>query len=392
MKFLVFALLGLSLSSFAYDLPLSKLERPEDGIIPQTEKSEDAIIQGLTTAILSKIVDVRDAHPKAHACVDDSVFTVEENLSSEYQTGLFAKPGSKYSAIVRFSSGSSDPSADDRERGPQGMAVKFLLPEELSKQVADIPGEKYFVAPQFYKTFDIITINAVREWLVNDLASYGYFFNAVGKVGATTKAMKAAGESPLKIGLTAAAIMEAEYVANVPAVLQTSVRTLVLMLGATKTENLLHNEYNSWVPYGFDENRAVKYTWSPCANEASTEAVTDDASVLGARLKRDLATKKGQRCFDLTARFHYWWMPSVENPALAWVGLNFFGTNTDVRLGRLVLGSHTTDPDFCETLSFNPGHAPGFQRGVGSTQRARRLIYAAVETRRNENRGRKEVK
>jgi hypothetical protein len=163
-------------------------------------------------------------------------------------------------------------------------------------------------------------------------------------------------------------------------------------LGASKTENLLNNDYNSWVPYGFDENRGVKYTWEACRNEASPRAVTEDSNVLGNRLKRDLASKKGQLCFNLIARFHHWWMPSVENPAFAWVGWNLGGVNTDVRLGQLVLGSHTTDADFCESLSFNPGHAPGFQRGIGSTQRARRLIYAAVETRRNENRGRKEVK
>ena len=265
------------------------------------------------------------------------------------------------------------------------MAVKFLLPEKMQSLVQDIPGEKYFVPKEYYKTFDIISVSALKEFIVNDLASYGQFFRALHHIEVTTKSMKAEGKSEFEIALAASRILYSEYISQIPLSLRIYVGALIARVQASKTTNLLHERFNSWVAYAFDDKRAVKYSWVPCSNRKS-QGAEEGPNFLGEGLRSDIAGT-GEYCFDLYARFHGWWMPSVEKAALPW-----FTLAPDVLLGRLVLGKTVQDPDFCETLSFNPGHALPSQRGIGSTQRARRLIYAAIETRRNENRERKETK
>src|SRR4051812_25327882 len=45
---------------------------------------------------------LRGVHPKAHGCVT-ATFTVLEDLPPDYRVGVFATPGQKFKADIRFS-------------------------------------------------------------------------------------------------------------------------------------------------------------------------------------------------------------------------------------------------------------------------------------------------
>ena len=73
---------------------------------------------------------LRDAHPKAHGCVQ-AEFQVEQDLPPHLAQGVFV-PGRKYSALIRFSNGDADPTRPDAKPDARGMAIKLLT----------VPGDK----------------------------------------------------------------------------------------------------------------------------------------------------------------------------------------------------------------------------------------------------------
>ena len=89
-------------------------------------------------------ISKRGQHPKPHGVVR-AVFEVLDNIPTRYKVGLFAKPG-RYDALIRFSNG---PQTEDREAGPQGMAIKLI----------GVPGEKILEAEATATTHDFILID-----------------------------------------------------------------------------------------------------------------------------------------------------------------------------------------------------------------------------------------
>ncbi len=350
------------------------LESPQPG--------EEQLIHGLVAGIAANITTTRDAHPKAHGCAADARLTVNADLAPEYRKGVFAQPGQTFEAIVRFSSGSSNPKADDRAPSTQGFAVKIKLPQALASQIPDLPGQVMVLPEETYRTFDIITINALSEFMVNDLPSYPAFFKASGMVAKASAEAVAAGKSPAEIKQIVGQIFAQEYISKVPAQLQPVVGALLAKAGSAQAQDLLDETYNSWVPYAFDAERAVKYSFQPCSKLAKRSAAAPSANFLGERLHEELSDSSNEGCFDLVAQFHEQGMPSVEDAALPWGAPE---SRKYVKLARLTLGSAFTPIEFCQALSYNPAHALPDQRGIGAIQRARRAIYAEISALRNKN-------
>lgn len=368
--------------------------------LEEKQPSEDALIQGIATSIAKSVTTHRDAHPKAHACVYNAKVQINPDLDAGLRKGVFATPGKTYEAIMRFSSGSSNPQADDREGGSQGLAMKILLDADQQKNVEDISGEVPHTPPNapaftkphstidFYKTFDIISIDGLSEFVVDDLATYGAFFKAAPQVGPAIKAAAieaAKAGKPLKpaelIGV-GMGVWRREYTSKIPAENQPIIEALLMKLMTVRPANLLSERYNSWVPYAFDETRAVKYSFVPCTDLTGSKPVAPDANLLGSQLRADLnmlnaSGKAG--CFELVAQFHDDSMPSVEHASHAW---GPEASRKYVKLARVRVPNTVTDPTFCEALSFNPAHALPNQRGIGATQRARRTIYAVISNKR----------
>lgn len=70
---------------------------------------------------------LRGVHPKSHGCLN-AVFTVNPKLRKRLQVGLFAEPGKRFKAKVRYSNAAVNiaPDLDQGKNGSRGMALKVL--------------------------------------------------------------------------------------------------------------------------------------------------------------------------------------------------------------------------------------------------------------------------
>ena len=72
-------------------------------------------------------------HPKSHGCVK-AEFVVNKEIDEKYQVGLFATPGKKFDAWIRYSNAAAlvdddlkiGPRDNERKNGSRGMAIKIL--------------------------------------------------------------------------------------------------------------------------------------------------------------------------------------------------------------------------------------------------------------------------
>jgi hypothetical protein len=357
-------------------------------------------------SITSRLAGKRDAHPKAHGCVSDVELKVEDlkNVDSSLQTGLFSTPGKTYKAILRVSSGSDNPTANDKEPGPQGFAMKVLLDKADQDRVADIKGEEYFMDKKFYKTFDIISIDTNHEFFVNTVSDYPELFATLGQVQKNVAAAIAAKKTPAEIQkITLETLDEGYFHLNPKFASEKDKKKRPLeaaLMGKLKTNVVLDpvsNTYQSWVPYLYGKN-AVKYQFRPCDEKADPKSkesleelekeqpgVSNSANFLREVLKHRLRSE--EVCFRLGVQVHQKGFPSVEEAAKPWPaptdGSERYVHIATLRIPQKDEGKELIADEMCEALSMNPLHAPPEHIGIGNIQRSRGRIYAATESTRN---------
>lgn len=351
--------------------------------------NEDAITQALIHNIKAGLGDRRDAHPKAHGCVEDVKVRILENLDADLEQGLFSRAGEEFNAIIRFSSGSSNPEVSDHAPGGQGFALKILLPEEDQRRVADISGEEYFLDKKYYKTFDIISINGIHEFMVETVADYPEFFAGVGAAAKSAKEAAMSGASAETIALVSFKALDDNYLHLSGQEGKKRPREAALMkkLGALNIYDPTATSYQSWVPSLLGKN-AVKYQINPCDDlvDATDSSILDelnlekDPNFLRAVLKHRLLEKS--LCFKIAVQKHEEGFPDVEDAVAAWPASTYIDV-AEIRIPQKTKGSELASEELCEKLSFNPAHATPEHRPIGGIQRARSLIYAAIESERN---------
>ncbi|MBL4868827.1 MAG: catalase, partial [Pseudomonadales bacterium] len=144
--------------------------------IPVGEQDHIAQITKLTPMLQDKRVvlpaqlgkTLRGVHPKSHGCVS-AQFVVNKDIDSQYQVGIFAEPGRRYDAHIRFSNASVKlaPDLENRENGSRGMAVK----------VYDVEGE-FFDKDSDKKNQDFLMINT-PEFAIGTVRGYGFLTKAL---------------------------------------------------------------------------------------------------------------------------------------------------------------------------------------------------------------------
>lgn len=102
---------------------------------------------------------IRDAHPKAHGCVQ-AQFHVDRSLPAGIATGVF-QPGHTYEAWIRFSNSNADPSQADITGDGRGMAVKLM----------EVPGEKILKIEREATTQDFVMISH-PVFIIDDPTDY----------------------------------------------------------------------------------------------------------------------------------------------------------------------------------------------------------------------------
>ena len=309
----------------------------------------------------------RDAHPKAHGCVE-ARFQVLDGIDPVLAKGIFAAPR-EFDATIRFSNGSGDPTHHDIKGDGRGMAIKVHGVEgnrlvaggdQDSQDFIMINYPLFFVAkPQTY----LPIIKAVSD---------GSIFNAIG-------AAKAVAWEPRDAWVIA-------------------------QLATIKILNPVQEQYWSEVPYRLGEageGKAIKFSAKPVECEGSdpmpglvskklkiaeltaASLVSDkDHDYLRKALVQSLdpnAPSPKQACFDFQIQLA---QPgdSVEDPRWTWTGA--FTT-----VARVTIKAQTFDtPDqdmACEKLSYSPWDGLTAHKPLGGVNRIRRVVYEAVSAKRH---------
>lgn len=278
---------------------------------------------------------LRDAHPKAHGCVQ-AQFKVLSELPTALRVGVFAAPRT-YQAWIRFSNGSGTAQADSVGDG-RGMAIKLM-------GVTQSPST----------TQDFVTINH-PAFFVRNAIDYVELQTASHPVWFFFPSF-----NPLRFRLHESMV--------------------ALAIARRKVNNVLNIRYWSMTPYRFGES-ACKFSARP-AGVPSAFDNTDFPDFLHTNLARHLAKTGASFDFMVQLRTRPDAMP-IEDPTITW---------DETAVPFAPVASITIPPQdfdspeqhaFCENLSFTPWHCVDAHRPLGGINRVRRVVYEHVSRLRHQ--------
>jgi hypothetical protein len=280
--------------------------------------------------------NLRGMHAKGHGCVQ-AEFRASPS-ESRYKIGIFAD-GSPRNAVIRFSNGSGLVEGDG-SRDLRGMAVKIFIPglEQVSGAIeANVQ--------------DILCTNAPVHHAANIVELMEF-----------TKAMAAGGLS------------KAAFLASNP-----SITTRLLAQTQRRVDSALNESYWSRAPFSFGTDRTVKYVIKPLEQLPIIDKVKlSEDSWLAQDLDQQVKTRD-KIVFGIYAQFQTDPRSEpVEDHAKEW-------TTGQVKLGELSIKKQIVDRSAkCENLVFNPWNSGMEHRPMGNMNRARKLIYEAAKSYRQE--------
>lgn len=280
----------------------------------------------------------RDAHPKAHGCVQATMTIENQNLPAGSRVGVFAEDAKTFDAWVRYSNGDPDGAKKpDIEKDVRGMAVKLM----------NVQGSES-------GSQDFLMITA-KEFFSKDGDDYLKLFNAL--TGGTARLALYGITHPLSAKR--------------------------LLAARVKIANPVQAKYFSSVPYKLG-TRSMRFKAEPCA--ATNEALPPNPSTgyLQERLVKTLAA--GEACYN------FYVQPNldpqrnpVEDPRVVWDEKK--SPYIKVATLKITQQSGITSPartNFCENLSMDPWHTHPQTRPLGQINRMRALIYREISRMRHE--------
>lgn len=328
-----------------------------ESVLPNEEEDAARLGQELIGQIQKDYVNkrkraFRDAHPRGIGCVA-ATFTVNPNLSSTYQTGVFARPGQSFDALVRFSS-SLGP-AGDQVRDARGMAVK----------VFGVPGKKLLADQPDATTHDFLMIN-------------NPIFPA-----------RDSNEFAAIVSLKTNPLNAAKFFLVNPILRATELKELAkaTVANADNGKSLAQHKFFSQVPYlmqGPEINAAVKYIARPCGKVQASFLDGSDGELRNDLQKRLL---KDELCWEFGAQINPKAGPAdVEDGMKLWKETDLpFTKLAEIRIPKQLF---RTDEKlhYCDALSLQPWHAIAEHRPLGNINRTRKVVYEAISNfRHNQN-------
>jgi hypothetical protein len=302
------------------------------------DRAVQTVMEALEAQVRAAAVNAparRDAHPKAHGCVE-AEFRVLDDLPPSLRVGLFEQPR-LFQAWIRFSNGFETPQ-DDEVGDVRGMAIK-LMGIERSRS----------------GTQDFLVINN-PVLFVRDAADYVAF--------------QAATDHPLRFFF--------------PSWNPFTFRLRELLVLRTMTSkivsNVLNIQYWSVTPYLFGE--------IPCKFSARPvgPAFTFDDRSTPNFLRDNLAKSlnEAEAAFDFCVQL--WTKPEsmpIEDPRIEWREAD----SPFIPLARITIRKQSFNaPEqiaFCENLSFTPWHGLDAHQPLGGINRVRRTVYEAISRLRH---------
>ncbi len=356
---IVLGLLGWLLATLWYAWKFSGPVSAQEQIPAGEAAMTQDIIQ---TAI--RIVDqhreptryLRDAHAKAHGCVQAQV-SVATDLDPALRQGVFSEPGKTWQAWMRLSNGNAYPQFDNM-KDARGMAIKLL----------GVPGDQLLPSQQGRGEQDFVMFNHAN-FFVSDVAEYRQ--NVAAQADGKKVMAFLPGWDPR----------------------QWQVRHLFIAL-ATLSEappSPLLTTYFSVSPYKFG-NLNAKFRVTPeagtCPAYTPPAQNRDVPNFLRSALYQQLSTDRQPACFALQIQTQdaTRYMP-IEDTSVQWKESDApFQTVAHIQVPAQDFDTPAQNL-MCDNLSFSPWHGIEAHRPIGGINRLRKAVYEAVSAYRLERNG-----
>lgn len=329
----------------------------------------------------------RGVHPKDHGCVS-ATFTVLDPLPEALRVGVFATPGQRFEAFVRFSNADVNPEKADsalrdgaKVHGSRGMAVKLLGVTGAPLQTANLltttgPLQQDFLMIN-QPVFAFATIPdylALNEVMLRDRDAIEGFF---ARLQSPEEDVKARAE---RTGLI---VKRLTSDGGPPPPYQ------------PPPASPLDNRYFSAAPFLFGPDRAMKFCATPLAPKPEEPVDVADPTYLRAALRRRLA-EGAEIVFDFqvqirsAAELAAAGPDQIEDACVEWPeGEAAEGKFPFVTVARIAIprGQDIDDPErraLCERMIFTPWNGLADHRPLGGINRLRQAVYAASAEMRGE--------
>lgn len=355
LKLLALGLIGWLLATTWYAWHYRGPVSAQEQIPPEESAMSQDIIQ---TAI--QIVDqhrestryLRDAHAKAHGCVNAQV-QVLNDLAPALRQGVFAEPGKIWQASMRLSNGNAFPQFDSI-KDARGMAIKLM----------DVPGTQLLANQQGRGEQDFVMFSH-PNFFVSDVAEYRQNIAA-----------QANGQTGL-----------AFFPNWDPRSWQ--VRHLFIALGtlAPAPDSPTQVTYYSVSPYKFGAANA-KFRVAPdpqnCPDYALPLQNRKMPNFLRGALTQQLSTDRVPACFVLQIQRQdsSTFMP-IEDTSIEWKESDApFETVASVKIPAQDFDTPELNLA-CDNESFSPWFGITDHRPIGGINRLRKAVYDAVSEYRH---------
>jgi len=310
---------------------------------------------------------LRGVHPKDHGCVS-ATFQVHDSLAPELRVGVFAEPGRKYEAVIRYSN-ASVLVADDA-LGSRGMAVKLrgVNGTRLLENAEAGTQDFLMVNHPVFAIANVEDYQALSQVLLEDNDNPARFFARIRKNADGTPDMT----DPVTVrAVTTFTIAQRLQADKFPPAFEPPPACPV------------DSRYFSGAPFAFGDDRVMKYSAVPIGRTPG-EPDFKDPNYLRAALRACL-TANGAK--DVVFDFQVQLRDVAEVAPTIDTDIEDACTEWDESKHPFVSVATITIPpqDFdtaqqktmCETLRYSPWHGIAEHRPLGGINRLRRGVYEA---------------
>ncbi len=353
------------------DAPGPKVEEVPSGEADQIKDIIDLTLQQMRNRYPGQKPVIRGVHAKDHGCVK-ATFEIATDLDESYRVGVFAEPGRRYDAWIRFSNAATLVLPDDPKDatgkptpGSRGMAIKLM----------DVQGTP-LLPPHGTLTQDFLLVNhpvfpfanvedyQVVSQVLADPANHEqpdkFFATQFAKGGAAAARAKSTQEIVGKI--RAASVAEGTY--------------------QPQPISPVDCRYFSGAPFLFGDEHVMKYAAVPVAPcTTGTPNVADPNYLRTALLDRLSSVGAAPVVFHFQiqrrAIADLEIATDIESVQTLWAEDEF----PFVTVATITIPPQEFDlpqmRQFCEDLIFTPWHGVQEHRPLGGINRLRRSVYEA---------------